>query len=115
MEKQLLETYFDGKADQELKAQIVAWATASEENNKQFITAKTDWTLQHLPNELADADDFLRFSKHVEKSVESNRLTSEGRKKPLVSSRVYRIAAILAIPLLFASVFQQTGIRFGAA
>jgi len=104
MKKQLLEIYFEGKADQKLKKQVVDWATASEENTQQFVKTKVDWTLQNLPNEPADADDFLRFAKH-----ENRQLTElphiEKRKK--IIGRVYKIAAVIAIPLLFASVFQQ--------
>jgi ferric-dicitrate binding protein FerR (iron transport regulator) len=104
MKKQLLEKYFEGKADKKLKKQVIAWATASEENTQQFVEAKVDWTLRNLPNEPADADDFLRFAKH-----ENRRFTEltyiEKRQK--IIGRIYRIAAVIAIPLLFASVFQQ--------
>ena len=107
MDTHLLEIFFAGKADQKQKSQIVAWAMASEENSRQFIETKTDWTLRNFPNEPADADDFLRFSKYeITKSNEPQDIEM-GLGKKNILSRIYRIAAIIAIPLLFVSVFQQ--------
>ena len=108
MNKQLLETYFEGKADGKLKARIFNWVATSEKNNRQFIEAKTDWTLRNLPNEPADADDYLNFSKYADRLIESS--ASEKRKK--IISRAYRIAAMIAIPLLLASVFQLIRVSY---
>lgn len=110
MDKQLLETYFAGHADRDLRTQIVVWAEASEENSRLFIEAKTDWILRNFPNESADAADFMRFVEYVEKqNVATN--TDTVRLKPRTPSnlpnRIYRIAAAIAIPLLIASVFLQ--------
>jgi len=101
MDKNLLQAYFEGKVSTTEKSRINAWAEASEENTQLFIEAKTDWTLRHFPNEPADADDFLRFSKHTNKFVESLLIKQE--KNSL--SKIYRVAAIIAIPLLFAAIF----------
>ena len=103
MEKQSLETYFQGKADQKLRARIVAWATASKENSQQFVRAKTDWTFEHFSNELSDADDFNRFSQHADRLIKS--LPVEKRTRTI--NRIYQIAAMIAVPLLLTSAFYQ--------
>jgi ferric-dicitrate binding protein FerR (iron transport regulator) len=108
MDKQLLETYFAGNADRDLKAKIMTWATASEENSRLFIEAKNDWVLRNFPNEPADADDFLRFAEYTEKRTYAIRPTIDTNTIRLSRfNRIYRIAAAIAIPLLFASVFYQ--------
>lgn len=102
MDENLLEAYFEGRLNSTEKARIIAWAEASEENSQLFIEAKTDWTLRNFPNESANADDFFRFSKHTTKFVES--LPIKREKKSFAP--IYRIAAIIAVPLLFAAIFQ---------
>jgi len=101
MDKKLLEAYFEGKVNATEKSQILLWAEASEENTQRFIEAKTNWALQHFPNEPADADDFFRFSKHTTKIVESLPLKREKRS----FAKIYRIAAMIAVPLLFGAIF----------
>jgi len=102
MDRNLLDTFFEGKVDATEKSRIVDWASASKENSQLFIEAKADWTLRNFPNERASADDFLRFSKHTTKIVDS--LPIKRKKKSFAN--LYRIAAMIAVPLLFAAVFQ---------
>ena len=100
MDKKLLERYFKGEADKKLKAKVIAWASASEENGRQFIEAKTDWSLQHFPNEPANADDHLHFANHVERLANTlNPQPSHNPKKRNIGWGV-RIAAIITIPIL---------------
>lgn len=102
MNKELLELYFSGKADRDLKGRIIEWANASEENTLQFIQAKADWSLQHFPDEPADADDLLRFTKRIDRLAEIKEFTRPAERRKKISRKIYRIAAVVAIPLLLA-------------
>jgi len=102
MDTNLLNAFFEGNVDVAERSRIVTWASASEKNSRLFIEAKTAWVLRNFPNERADADDFLRFSKHTTKIVDS--LPIKHEKKSFAN--LYRIAAMIAVPLLFAAVFQ---------
>lgn len=103
MEKQSLETYFEGKANKKLSAQIETWASASKENSQQFAKDKADWTFRHFPNEPADVDDFLRFAQYEKPDGEPWRLV----KRKRIWYRFYRVAAIITIPLLITSIYFQ--------
>ena len=104
--QELLDLYFSGRANKEQKAKVMDWATASDEHSRQFIQAKTDWSLQHLPDEPAEADDFLRFAKHVDRFAESKKTVQQAERKTKNLVWRYRIAAMISVPILLALTFQ---------
>lgn len=89
----ILEKFIRGEASLEERKLIVSWIEKSEENRAHFFACKARYVFENLPDKVASDQNYNEFKRRVKPNIFRKEI-------------IYRVAALLLIPLTVFSVIQ---------